>query len=217
MKNITNLVGLKFSKLLVVSLSKKSYPGKVLWDCICDCGNTTTSSGSNLKHGISKTCGCSRKGNKNQIRTHGMTGSDIYRRWQAMKSRCDNPNATGYDSYGGRGISYSPEWAYFENFYQDMFEGFSKELDLDRIDPNGNYCKENCRWVDTCESAFNTRRPKDNKSGKTGVYFDRGSNSWRVAINYKRSKKLIGGFKSFEDAVEFRELFEMEIYGYIKP
>lgn len=73
----------------------------------------------------------------------------FYMAWTNMKTRCDNANSTQYKYYGGRGISYTPEWKFFENFYNDMFSEWHLGLSLDRIDTNGDYGPDNCRWVTT--------------------------------------------------------------------
>lgn len=84
-----------------------------------------------------------------------------YNSWYGMKRRCDCPNQTGYERYGGRGITYDHKWKTFEGFYEDMGERPGPNFDLDRIDNNGNYCKENCRWVPHSENCKNRggRRP----------------------------------------------------------
>lgn len=89
------------------------------------------------------------------------TSVSSYNSWYGLKRRCDCPNQTGYERYGGRGISYDPKWETFEGFYEDMGDRPGDNYDLDRIDNNGNYCKENCRWVTHAENCKNRggRRP----------------------------------------------------------
>ena len=82
----------------------------------------------------------------------------MYRIWANMKQRCLNKNRDDYGNYGGRGILICEKWLVFEGFREDMFEGFENGLSLDRIDVNGNYCKENCRWVTRKVQGNNTRR-----------------------------------------------------------
>lgn len=85
---------------------------------------------------------------------HGYRGTRTYGIWRGIKQRCDNPNSKAYPRYGGRGISYDPKWEDFVNFLADMGEA-PEGLSIDRIDPNGNYCRENCRWVTDIEQQRN--------------------------------------------------------------
>lgn len=97
-------------------------------------------------------------GKKFSVNTkHGMWQTRQYRIWVNMRTRCTNPKANNYHNYGGRGITYDPKWETFEGFWEDMQEGYSDELTLDRIDNDGNYCKENCKWI-TMKEQQNNRR-----------------------------------------------------------
>lgn len=81
--------------------------------------------------------------------------SSEYKSWAAMKARCNNPNQTGYERYGGRGIKYDPSWESFENFFADMGAKENSKMELDRINNDGDYCKENCRWATRKEQTRN--------------------------------------------------------------
>mgnify|MGYP006921364745 CR=1 FL=1 len=81
----------------------------------------------------------------------------FYKAWGRMKERCNNPNFNKYSNYGGRGIKYSEQWEKYKNFEKDMLSSWKQGLSLDRIDVNGNYCKENCRWI-TMKEQQNNRR-----------------------------------------------------------
>ncbi len=125
----------------------------------CDCGKTGSAQYYKIKNGITTTCGCGSRarflGNKLRA-THLMTKTRTYKSWQSMKDRCTNPHNIDYHHYGGRGITFTERWLSFENFLEDMGERPDGRT-LDRIDVNGNYCKENCRWADTLTQRHNRR------------------------------------------------------------
>jgi hypothetical protein len=150
---IIDLTGKRFGKWTVESIGSQDVKTKQrMWNCVCECGNKAEIIGRNLRNGISK--GCRECCAKEQVK-HGMTDTPIYKIWSAMTQRCTNSNNKHYSSYGGIGITVCDEWLEFENFYRDM--GDSNGLTLDRQDNNGNYCKDNCRWVDRKTQANNTR------------------------------------------------------------
>lgn len=156
--NFDDLTGKIFGDLTVIGIGAKVSP-LTSWLCKCKCGVIKNILRGNLISGRQVSCGChNRIMAKKSHTTHGLSRTRIYKIWSGMISRCYNSKVENYSSYGGRGICVSDEWKRsFETFYNDMNGSYKEHLELDRVDVNGNYCKENCRWVTTKENARNKR------------------------------------------------------------
>lgn len=155
-----DLTGKIFGRLTVLELDRVTDKGHYFWLCRCECGNLCSISTGGLNRGTGS-CGCiKREMLQKRNSTHGMADTSLYAIWCGIKSRCDVPSNKAYKNYGGRGITYCEKWKTFEGFYEDMNESYKSWLTIDRINNDGNYCKENCRWVDSFTQASNTRKNK---------------------------------------------------------
>lgn len=144
---------------------KRDKSGNVYWYCECECGGNILTQGRNLRKGLVSSCGCVKKENARKMNfKHGMSRDRIYEILCAMKSRCYCKNDENYKRYGERGIEICDEWRNengFKNFYEwSIANGYQTNLTIDRIDVDGNYCPENCRWATPKQQMQNTRRNK---------------------------------------------------------
>lgn len=183
MSKIKDLTGQKFALLTVINRADSDSNGKAYWNCLCDCGNRTIVSGSNLRNGAVKSCGCLRRKEKN---THHLSNTKLYRIWNGIIQRCNNKKHCGYNYYGAKGIDVCEEWKNdFTIFYKwAVSNGYSEGLTIDRIDNTKGYSEQNCRWVSRKDQANNREFCKVIEyNGKTQTLMQ-----WceELNLNYKR-------------------------------
>lgn len=157
-----DLAGKKFGKLTVIKKVGVSKQKQSKWLCKCDCGNEVVVSRTNLSINKTKTisCGCHRK---ETITKHNKCKTKIYSAYIAMKQRCYNKQNAAYKYYGARGIKICDEWLNkddgFINFYNwSITNGWKEGLSIDRINTDGDYKPDNCRWTNSLTQMNNTRR-----------------------------------------------------------
>lgn len=182
-----DITGKKYGRLTVLSFDHKDKRGEYCWRCRCDCGNETIATGNKLRTGAKKSCGCLQEEHRREgfNKKHGKTDTPLYVAWLNMRSRCNRQDNIMFKHYGGRGIRVCAEWDKdFNEFMRwALSHGYEEGLTIDRIDVNGNYCPDNCRWVSKKEqylnrtdshliTAFGKTQTIKEWSDETGIKYD---------------------------------------------
>lgn len=129
------------------------------------CGRETIVRPDSLMHGKTTSCVCANK-------KHGEVGTRLYGIWGNMKYRCNNSNAQEYYNYGGKGVSVCDDWNQYENFRDwAISNGYKDNLTIDRINSDGDYCPENCRWITKSENTSRANKGKQHRKPVGGTYF----------------------------------------------
>lgn len=198
--------GDQFGRLTVIEraedyVSPSGYKKKQ-WVCLCICGASKILQQNSLVSGLVKSCGCyASEQISDRNTTHGFSQHPLYNTWRNMLDRCSNIDSPVYKHYGGRGISVCAEWRVdFEKFCQDVGEKPTKDHSLDRIDNDGDYCRENIKWSTKKEQVNNRRINYRNKSGVEGVYFRENTQKYEVW----HGSHYHGSYTSFEEAFNIK-------------
>lgn len=182
---IKDISGQKFGRLTAL-YHLHNTKGRTKWLCVCECGNLKWVSITHLRGGATKSCGCYNKEQcKMKFTKHGKRYDRLWNIWEHIKQRCYNINNKNYKDYGGRGIAVCDEWRNdFQAFYDwAINNGYDDTLTIDRINVNGNYEPNNCRWVPNKQQARNRRNNRTfTINGETHCLSE-----WCEVLNLKRS------------------------------
>lgn len=191
MPRFIDISGKRFGRLVVIEQSIENRWGNCCWLCLCDCGKEKTIRSDHLRRGKALSCGClciEKTINRNIDRIkHGLSNDRMYHIWADIVQRCTNANHKNYKYYGGRGIAVCKRWLKFENFNEDMGEGWEFGLTIERANNNKGYNKFNCKWVTPKEQARNRRNNHlETYKGKTQCVA-----AWAEAVGIKSCTLLM--------------------------
>ena len=179
-----------------------------LYECP-HCGNIWTARSISIKSGKTKSCGCMQGFYIGESKTkHGFWKHILYQTWNSMQTRCYNENSKNYKNYGARGIQVCKRWLDVKNFIEDMYPSYQEGLTLDRIDVNGNYEPDNCRWATKTTQMQNTKSiHSNNTSGFRGVYWHKGIGKWVAKISVNTKQIPLGLFHTAIEAAKAYETY----------
>lgn len=173
MPSLKDIAGFRFGRVVAIRLVGRNRHRKAIWRCACDCGQEFDAISGNLTSGTTMSCGClkleiigrlaSRRNRRHGHATGGAVSSE-YCSWRSMINRCKHSCVNGFKYYGGRGVTVCERWQSFEAFLADMGEKPTPKHTLDRIDPDGSYTPENCRWATSSQQRRNQRRSQHNEA-----------------------------------------------------
>jgi hypothetical protein len=169
---------------------------------LCCCGTEFTTISTNINRGHTNSCGCYHRQRMTETHTtHGLSSHPMRTIWNDMIARTTNTNKENYKDYGGRGISVCDRWLVLENFIEDMYPTYEKGLSIDRIENNGNYEPNNCRWTTQEIQTRNTRAiSTKNSSGYRGVSYTTSRTKWKAQIMISSKRVFLGSFDSALEA-----------------
>ena len=212
MPNLIDLTGKKFGMLTVVRFLSKGTRSQTNWLCRCECGSELVVRGGNLNSGNSKSCGCTRKGGLK----HGFSDHKLYPVRRTIISRCYDKNNRSYDRYGERGIKVCDEWFDPETFVKwALGSGWKPGLQIDRIDNDGDYCPENCRFITPMENTHNKPPMRStNTTGYAGVFIpkrakkNKSENKYQSGVYHKViGYKYLGMYPTAKEAAIARDQY----------
>jgi hypothetical protein len=219
-----DLKGQKFGRLTALyTVPNNNY--RTRWHCICDCGNTKDVLQQHLVNGHVRSCGCLHvERNREKLarlnasmnrESHSETKTRLYHIWISIKSRCFDEHSTSFPNYGGRGITVCQEWASSYLSFKEwaVVNGYNDKLSIDRINVDGNYCPDNCRWATGSVQQFNKRKPRRNTSGYVGISWNKKEKVWVAYITKDYIMHHLGSFHSLDEAIAARKAAEYQYFG----
>ena len=204
--------GDRFGRLTVTKKLGKDANNLYVYCCVCDCGEVVSIQGTYLSRGRKQSCGCLRAERLREVlTTHGMKDTPTYKTWEAMKSRCTNPNVPAYGRYGGAGVVICEDWLHsFENFYRDMGERPEGKT-LNRIDGVPLYSKETCEWATVQKQARDQRVRCNTKTGVRGITLSK-EGYYLVRITTDEKRLYLGAYQDFFEACCVRKAAELRYW-----
>jgi hypothetical protein len=197
MPKVKDMSGQRFGRLVAISPADRPLMAAdscKRWLCECDCGHRKLISGARLRAGRIESCGCLYRS-----KNHGMSGLREYRIWRGMLHRCNSPSNIGYHNYGGRGISVCERWMEFSNFHADMGSPPTSKHTLDRINGDGNYEPNNCRWADRATQSRNGRRARTISANGRAMCIKDWSDT--LGVNYQTMRTWLRRGRTIEQII----------------